>query len=151
MVAKYLTDAMSAVNNDNFEKAEDLVLEAKRLAPAFHEVHRVEAFLRVAHRVSGRYAVRSEISKRSTRNPPCAVRPSPDCPPSFVESTFGSRTDLGPVQWAGANTPERPESGVMACRHCLGFHTDEGSEGLPSQPSQRDDLCFFSSLKTLLT
>ncbi len=48
IVAKYLTDAMSAVNNDNLEKAEDLVLEAKRLAPAFHEVHRVEAFLRVA-------------------------------------------------------------------------------------------------------
>lgn len=48
IVAKYLTDAMSAVNNNDFDKAETLILEAKRLSPAFDEVHRVEAFLRVA-------------------------------------------------------------------------------------------------------
>jgi LuxR family glucitol operon transcriptional activator len=48
IVAKYLTDSMSAVNSQEYEKAEQLVLEAKRLAPEFHEVHRVEAFLRIA-------------------------------------------------------------------------------------------------------
>lgn len=48
IVAKYLTDGMTATNADDYERADRLISEAKRLAPEFHEVHRVEAFLRVA-------------------------------------------------------------------------------------------------------
>jgi LuxR family transcriptional regulator, glucitol operon activator len=48
IVAKYLSDAMSAVNRSAYTDAEQLIREAKRLAPEFYEVHRVEAFLRIA-------------------------------------------------------------------------------------------------------
>lgn len=48
IVAKYLSDAISAVNRSDYSAAETLILEAKRLAPEFYEVHRVEAFLRIA-------------------------------------------------------------------------------------------------------
>jgi Tfp pilus assembly protein PilF/cold shock CspA family protein len=48
IIAKYLADAMGAIDAGDWEKANTLIAEAKRLAPEFYEVHRVEAFLRIS-------------------------------------------------------------------------------------------------------
>ena len=45
-VARQLIDAISLIRRHQFSDAEELIHNAKELAPGYHEVHRVEAYLR---------------------------------------------------------------------------------------------------------
>ena len=45
-VARLLIDAISLIQRNRFVDANELIRNAKELAPGYHEVHRVEAFLR---------------------------------------------------------------------------------------------------------
>jgi cold shock CspA family protein len=50
IVAKYLYDALFATRRKDFSAATDSITEARRLAPEYFEVHRVEAWMRVEMR-----------------------------------------------------------------------------------------------------
>ena len=46
VVAKHLLDALSAASDNNFARAEEELATARRLAPEWYEVHRVEALVK---------------------------------------------------------------------------------------------------------
>lgn len=69
IVAKYLLDSLKQAKGENFDKAEELIDEARRLAPEFFEVHRVEAIVKAQQgnysAANDRYEAAVELEPRS--------------------------------------------------------------------------------------
>ncbi|MCB0197319.1 MAG: cold shock domain-containing protein, partial [Anaerolineae bacterium] len=69
IVAKYLLDALREAKRSDFDIAEDLITEAKRLAPEYFEVHRVEAVIRTQQKnysaAQSAYEAAVELEPRS--------------------------------------------------------------------------------------